>query len=279
MKEHHSIATLCAALAVSRAGYYHWKSAPPGMRECEDSHLIQTIHKAHAESHGSYGSPRITRKLRKEGRHHGRKRIARLMRQEGLSGRVRRRFVPKTTQSNHDEPIAPNRLAEAAPPTAANQMWTSDITYVQTGEGWLYVAAVLDLWSRKIVGWAVGDSLAADLVIRALDQALTRRTPPAGLLYHSDRGVQYACRDFRQVLSAARLVPSMSRKGNCYDNATMESFWSSYKTEWVYAQPEYATRADATAAAFSYIEVFYNRERLHSSLGYQSPVDFENQNN
>jgi transposase InsO family protein len=277
MKQEHSVAALCAALGVSRPGYYRWKGAEPGTRAREDAELSVAIRAVHDEHRGVYGSPRVLRVLRARGRHHSRKRIARLMRAEGLCGKCPRRFVPRTTPSRHDQPIAPNRLAEAPKPTAPNQVWVSDITYVRTAEGWLYVAAILDLYSRRIVGWASGASLAAELVLAALAMALRHRRPPAGLLYHSDRGVQYACGDFRAALADARLIASMSRKGNCYDNAAMESFWSSFKREG--ADTLFPTRRDGTAATFDYIETFYNRVRLHSALGYQSPVDFENQIN
>jgi len=277
MKDEHSLAALCAALDVSRPGYYRWKDAEPGVRARADAQLTETIRAVHGEHRGVYGSPRMLRALRLRGRHHGRKRIARLMKAAGLRGKCPRRFVPCTTQSAHAEPIAPNRLAAQPKPTAPNQVWVSDITYVRTAEGWLYVAAILDLYSRRIVGWATGASLAAELVLRALAMALRHRRPPAGLLYHSDRGVQYACGAFRAALAEASLVASMSRKGNCYDNAAMESFWSSFKRESI--DPIYPTRDDGTAAAFDYIETFYNRVRLHSALGYQSPVDFENQLN
>ena len=277
MKHQHSLAASCAAFDVSRSGYYRWKDAEPGIRARQDAQLSEVIRAVHREHRGVYGSPRVTQVLRQSGRHHSRKRVARLMLAEGLRGKCPRRFVPRTTQSSHAEPIAPNRLAEHPKPTAPNQVWVSDITYVRTAEGWLYVAAVLDLYSRRIVGWATGASLAAELVLAALAMALQHRRPPAGLLYHSDRGVQYACGDFRAALTAAQLVASMSRKGNCYDNATMESFWSSFKREC--ADALYPTRCDGTAAAFDYIQTFYNRVRLHSALGYQSPVDFENQLN
>ena len=277
MKDEHSLAALCAAFGVSRPGYYRWKDAEPGVRAREDAELTEAIQAVHGEHRGVYGSPRMMRALRVCGRCHSRKRIARLMRAAGLRGKCPRRFVPLTTQSGHAEPIAPNRLAEQPKPTAPNQVWVSDITYVRTAEGWLYVAAILDLYSRRIVGWATGASLAAELVLAALTMALRHRRPPAGLLYHSDRGVQYACGDFRAALADARLVASMSRKGNCYDNAAMESFWSTFKREC--ADGLYPTRRDGTAAAFAYIETFYNRVRLHSALGYQSPVDFENQLN
>ena len=274
MRDEHSLAALCAAFEVSRPGYYRWKDAKPGLRAREDEELTETIRAVHGEHRGVYGSPRMMRALRTRGHHHSRKRVARLMRAAGLRGKGPRLFVPCTTQSGHAEPIAPNRLAAQPKPTAPNQVWVSDITYVRTAEGWLYVAAILDLYSRRIVGWATGASLAAELVLAALTMALRHRRPPAGLLYHSDRGVQYACGDFRAALAGAQFVASMSRKGNCYDNATMESFWSSFKREC--ADEVYPSRRAGSAAAFDYIETFYNRVRLHSALGYQSPVDFEN---
>jgi transposase InsO family protein len=277
MKAEHPVAALCAALAVSRSGYYRWQQATPSVRAAEDARLSAEIHTVHRESRGTYGSPRVMRELRRRGHAHSRKRVARLMKAAELRGSQPRRFVPQTTQSGHAEPIAPNRLAEAPRPTKRDQVWVSDITYVRTAEGWLYVAAIMDLYSRRIVGWATGASLAAELVLRALAMALLHRRPPAGLLYHSDRGVQYACGDFRAALADAQLVASMSRKGNCYDNAAMESFWSTYKREC--AGLLFATRRAATAATFAYLETFYNRVRLHSALGYQSPVDFENQRN
>ena len=277
MKGEHDLAALCATLEVSRPGYYRWKAAVASPRAREDARLREAIRTVHGEHRSVYGSPRMMRALRERGLRHGRKRIARLMRAEGLRGKCPRRFVPRTTQSDHAEPIAPNRLASHPKPTAPNQVWVSDITYVRTAEGWLYVAAILDLYSRRIVGWAAGESLAAELVLAALAMALLHRNPPAGLLYHSDRGVQYACGDFRAALAGAQLVASMSRKANCYGNAAMESFWSSFKREC--ADALYPTRREGTAAAFDYIETFYNRVRLHSALGYQSPVDFENQLN
>jgi transposase InsO family protein len=200
------------------------------------------------------------------------------MKQEGLCGRQKARYRVQTTDSNHDEPIAPNRLAEAPKATAPNQIWVADITYIQTGESWLYLAAVMDLYSRKIIGWAMGEYIDTALVLKALFMALLHRQPPVGLLFHSDRGVQYASADYRSALTHAGLVASMSRKGNCYDNAAMESFWSTLKLELVYRR-EFQTRAHARSEIFDYIEVFYNRQRSHSSLGCLSPVDFELQNN
>ena len=217
--------------------------------------------------------------LRKSGARHGRNRIARIMQQEGLCGRQKGRYRVQTTDSNHDEPIAPNRLAEAPTPTAPNQIWVGDITYIDVGaEGWLYVAAILDLYSRKIVGWAMSERIDTALILKALSMALLHRQPPAHLLFHSDRGVQYASGDYRRALAQAGLIASMSRKGNCYDNAAMESFWSTLKLELVYRRL-FLSRNQARNEIFDYIETFYNRQRSHSALGYQSPFDFKLLNN
>src|SRR6202044_3942011 len=226
----------------------------------------------------TYGSPRIVEALPKQGCRHGRNRIARLMKAGSLCGRQQGRHRVQTTDSNHDQPIAPNRLAEAPKATAPNQLWVADITYIETKEGWLYLAAILDLYSRKIVGWAMSNHIDTALVLKALAMALLHRAPPANMLFHSDRGVQYASGDFRQALGQASLVPSMSRRGNCYDNATMESFWSTMKLELVY-RGAFDTHAHARAQIFDYIEVFYNRQRAHRALDYNSPVDFELKNN
>ena len=280
MKNDHSIQTLCAAFGVSASGYYDWKSrlTAPGPRARETQALIQSIKTIHTKSRETYGSPRIQIELRKTGTRHGRNRIARLMRQEGLCGRQQARYRVRTTDSNHDEPIAPNRLAEAPAPTAPNQAWVADITYIQTQEGWLFVAAILDLYSRKIVGWAMSERIDTALILKALFMALLHRQAPAHLLFHSDRGVQYASADYRRALAEAGLTASMSRKGNCYDNAAMESFWSTLKLELIYRRV-FPTRCQARQEIFDYIETFYNRQRIHSALGYQSPVDFETQNN
>jgi transposase InsO family protein len=279
MKSEHSIAQLCAALGVPRSGYHAWVTAGPSARQQADTHLRAQIGAIHAEHKGRYGVPRIQRELRQRGHRHSRKRVARLMRQEGLRGLCPRRYVPRTTQSDHDQPIAPNRLAQQPPPTRPNQIWVSDLTYVASAEGWLYVAVIMDLCSRRVVGWACGTSLAARVVLAALRMALKHRQPPAGLLHHSDRGVQYASAEHRAVLAAAGLLPSMSRAGNPYDNAAMESFMATYKRECVELAGSYATRAEAQADFFAYVETYYNRVRLHSALGYKSPVDFENQMN
>jgi putative transposase len=280
MKNHHSIQTLCATFDVSASGYYDWRSrlTAPGPRARETQALTQSIKTIHAKSRQTYGSPRIQIELRKTGARHGRNRIARLMQQEDLCGRQKARYRVCTTDSNHDEPIAPNRLAEAPAPSAPNQIWVADITYIQTQEGWLFVAAILDLYSRKIVGWAMSERIDTALILKALFMALLHRQPPADLLFHSDRGVQYASADYRRALAQAGLTASMSRKGNCYDNAAMESFWSTLKLELVYRRV-FPTRGQAQQEIFDYIESFYNRQRTHSALSYQSPVDFETQNN
>ena len=236
MKADHSLQQLCQTLEVSVSGYYQRsrRAASPGPRAVENQGLAREIEVIHARSRRTYGSPRMVAALRGRGRRHGRNRVARLMREQGLCGRQRGRYRVRTTDSNHDHPIAPNRLAEAPRATAPNQLWVADITYIETREGWLYLAGVLDLYSRRIVGWAMGETIGSALVLKALGMALLHRAPPAGLLFHSDRGVQYAAGDFRRALAQAGLVPSMSRRGNCYDNATMESFWSTLKLELVY---------------------------------------------
>jgi transposase InsO family protein len=280
MKNDYSILSLCQNLEVSPSGYYDWQKrlACPGPRAVENQALAKEIGQIHAQSRQTYGSPRVVEELRKKGRRHGRNRIARLMKEKGLCGRQKGRYRVQTTDSNHDEPIAPNRLAEAPKATAPNQLWVADITYIETQEGWLYLAAILDLYSRKIVGWAMSERIDTTLVLKALGMALLHRNPPAHLIFHSDRGVQYASGDYRQALGQAGLVASMSRKGNCYDNATMESFWSTLKLELVYRRT-FDTRSQARRQIFDYIETFYNRQRAHSALGYHSPVDFELQNN
>jgi transposase InsO family protein len=280
MSADHSIARLCAAFGVSRAAFNAWRATAPSAREQQDAQLLEDIRAVHKKHKGRYGAVRIEKELRKNGHRHGRKRVARLMRQEGIKGLCQRRFVPKTTDSRHDHPIAPNRLKESPAPQRANQVWVSDLTYVATQEGWLYVAIILDLWSRRVVGWSAGPSLQACLAVAALQMALKQRRPPAGMLHHSDRGVQYASGEYRDRLASAGLQASMSRPGNPYDNGAMESFNATYKRECVGLAQEsggYATRAQAQADLFEYIELYYNRGRLHSALGYKSPVDFETQ--
>jgi transposase InsO family protein len=275
MQREYSIAELCGTLNVTRSGYHAWAGREPGVRAQANAALLPLITQAHRESRQTYGSPRILNWLHQRGQRCGRTRIARLMRAAGLSSRPHRRFRPVSlTDSDHDLPVAPNRLRELAAPQQRDAVWVADITYVETAEGWLYVAGVLDRCTRRCIGWAMGESLATTLPLAALEMALKQRRPPAGLVHHSDRGVQYASAAYRQVLARAGVIPSMSRPGNCYDNAAMESFWSSLKRELVH-RCEFTTRAQARAAVFEWIEVFYNRERLHSALGYHSPVDFE----
>ena len=280
MRNQYSILALCHQLEVSSSGYYDWRlrQNAPGPRALENQKLATKINQIHKQSRKTYGSPRIVMELRKGGVRHGRNRVARLMKQDGLCGRQKARYRVQTTDSNHDQPIAPNRLAEAPRASAPNQIWVADITYIKTGESWLYVAAVMDLYSRKIVGWAMGADIDTALILKALFMALLHRKRPANLLFHSDRGVQYASADYRKALAQAGLVASMSRKGNCYDNAAMESFWSTLKLELVYRHL-FLTRAQAKNAIFDYIEVFYNRQRSHSALNFLSPVDFELQTN
>jgi len=271
----HPIAGLCLLLAVSRSGYYDWRRRTPSRRQQEDARLTQELQRVFAQSRGTYGRPRLTQAVRARGEKLGERRVGRLMRAAGLCARTRRRFRPRTTDSQHDGPIAPNRLRErASAPQARNQVWVNDLTYIATGEGWLFLAVVLDFYSRRVVGWAFGETLAATLPLAALQMALRHRRPARGLLHHSDRGSQYASADYRALLGAHGLEASMSRVGNPYDNAAMESFFSTLKIECLHRW-ELATRAQARAVVFDYIEAFYNRQRLHSALGYQSPVDYE----
>jgi len=280
MKAAYPLRRLCQAFEVSRSGYYDWvdRALQPGPRTRQNIQLLEQIRSIHQNSRQTYGSPRIQQALARAGHAHGRNRIARLMRQHQLCGRVRRRFRVVTTDSNHSHPIAPNHLASRPTPSAPNQVWVADITYIPTAEGWLYLAGIMDLCSRRIVGWAMDHSIDTQLVLSAWNMALTQRQPASTLLFHSDRGCQYASADFRRALAQTNTLASMSRKACCYDNAAMESFWSTLKLELVY-RCQFRTRTQARLAIFDFIEAFYNRSRLHSSLNYRSPVDFENQNN
>lgn len=274
MSGRYKLKWLCQALLVSRSGYYDWlrRRELPGPRQRENLTLRQQIREEFARQRQTYGSPRLARAL---GRRTSRNRIARLMRLERLWARQRSKFRVPATDSRHRDPIAPNRLPEVTV-TQRNQVWVTDATGVLTGQGWLYVVALLDVHSRRIVGWAMHESLDAQLAVKALQMAIAQRHPQPALIVHSDRGSQFASAAFRETLTAHKLVASMSRKGNCYDNAFIESFWSSLKYETIY-QRRFATRAAARTAVFDYIEVFYNRTRLHSSLGYVSPLAFESQ--
>jgi putative transposase len=270
----YKVAWLCEALLVSRSGYYHWveRRRQPSPRQLENFHLRERIRAEFARSRQTYGSPRLARALGCPGR---RNRIARLMRAERIFARQRSKYRPKTTDSHHGGPIAPNRLPNLTV-QRPDQAWATDATCILTGQGWLYLVAVLDLYTRRVIGWAMHQILDARLVIAALRMALLQRRPKATLVIHSDRGMQFASAAYRQVLAEHGLVASMSRRGNCYDNAFIESFWSSLKYEVVYHR-RFATFAEARGAIFNYIETFYNRTRLHSSLAYKSPIAFESQ--
>jgi putative transposase len=278
LQAHYAIGDLCAAFEVSRSGYHRWRTAEPSARACKDAQLATALREIHQESRATYGRPRLTIALHRRGLRCSPKRVARLMRIHGLCGVRRGRFRPQTTDSRHGNGIAPNQLREQAPPVAADQVWVADITYIPTAEGWLYVAGVLDRYSRRLLGLAMAARLDTTLPAAALRQALTRRGRPQGVLHHSDRGLQYTSRHYRQILQQHHCTASMSRRANCYDNAHMESFWGTLKAE-LLAGRTFATRAEARLAIFEYVEVFYNRQRLHSALGYHSPVDFENQTN
>jgi transposase InsO family protein len=264
---------MCRLLGVSRSGYYAWRKRQPSKRSKMDASLAARIVELHVESHRRYGSPRVHEALKAEGCGVSRKRVVRLMRERGLVARPKPRFCT-TTNSDHDDPIAPNVLARHFETPRPNTAWASDITYLATAEGWLYLAIILDLYSRRVVGWAMGNSLERGLCLTALRMALETRRPAPGLVHHSDRGTQYASADYQQLLEDHGLVCSMSRRGNCWDNAVAESFFSTLKTELV-GERVFKTRGEATQAVFEYVEAFYNQKRLHSSIGYRSPADFE----
>lgn len=267
---------LCEAFDVSRSGYYDWLERAPSARQQANARLVQEIQRLRQGEEACYGSPRMTEELQARGHACSENRVARLMRAHGLRAQAAPRFVPRTTDSEHDEPIAPNRLAERAAPDGPNQVWLQDITYISTAQGWLYLALVLDLWSRKIVGWAMADHLRSELVLSALRMAQTQRQPGPGLLVHSDRGVQYASAETRAFLEQHGWIASMSRTGNPYDNAWMESAIGKIKNE-VLGKQVPADHAAARQRLFVGIECWYNQRRRHSALGYQSPVAFEAQ--
>ena len=266
---------LCAALKVSRSGYYAWTRRPPSNRAVGDAKLIPVIRACYAKSRATYGSPRILRDLRALDYRIARKRVARLMRQEGLSARPPRRYRA-TTDSKHTLPVAPNVVARRFHADGPNRVWVTDMTYVWTWEGWLFLAAIVDVFSRRIVGWAIADHLRTELPLEALGMALGIRQPPQGLVHHSDRGCQYASDLYRSELAARGIVCSMSRVGDCWDNAVAESFFATLKTELVYRRPG-PTKHEARTAIHDYIGAFYNPHRRHSSLGYVSPMDYERQ--
>lgn len=273
-----SVWLMCQALQVSRSGFYDWLRRDPSEQRAEEQRLRLEIRSIHRRSRRTYGSPRVHRALRKQGIACSRKRVERLMREDGIRARKRRRFR-RTTDSTHSRPVAPNllnRCFSVEEVDGVDRVWVSDITYLPTREGWLYLAVVLDLASRRVVGWAMRDTLEAELATDALTMALWSRKPVHGLLHHSDRGVQYACEAYQEMLHRHGIRCSMSRKGDCFDNAVAESFFASLEWELI-QDSDWHTHAEARRAVFDYIEVWYNRERLHSSLDYRSPVDYEEQ--
>ncbi len=265
------VGLLCDAIGVSRPGYYAWASRKPSAHSQRDAELAAKVAQVHTASRRIYGSPRVHDELREQGERASRKRVARLMREQGLAGKRRRRFR-RTTDSAHRHPVAPNLLERDFTTTAPNRAWVGDITYIWTREGWLYLAVLLDLFSRKVVGWAMSESLTTDLALAALRMAIASRRPPHGLVHHTDRGVQYASAEYRRELAAHGLRASMSRKGNCWDNAVAESFFSTLKVE---LDLDFDTRQQARTAVFEYLEVFYNRQRRHSAIRYATPCSFE----
>lgn len=272
--EEFPVDVMCQVLQVSRSGYYAWRRRPASAQQQRREALVDQIEQAFAESRQRYGSPRVHAELRARGVACSENTVAKLMRQRGIRSKMRRRFVVRTTDSRHPHPIAANRLNQQFERPLPNQAWAADITYIPTAEGWLYLAAVIDLCSRKVVGWAADDHLRAELPCRALQMALEHRRPNGPLLHHSDRGVQYACEEYQALLARHGLECSMSRTGNCYDNAVAESFFGTLKTELIH-HDTYATRDQAKLALFEYLEVFYNRKRRHSALGYRSPAEYE----
>ena len=271
--QEYPIRQLCAALDVSRSGYYAWRAGQQSARELANREMAQQIKQLFEAKRQRYGSPRITEQLRRQGQVCNHKRVERLMRQEGLKARSGRKRKVRTTNRDHDQPVAPNLLLDRPAPAKVDEVWVADITYVPTAEGWLFVAAVMDLYSRQILGWSVWESLAARGALQALARAMVKRGYPRGVIHHSDRGIQYACAEYRRELQRHGLVASMSRKGNCYDNAAMEAFWSTLKREALEESDSWSSNR-VRRELFEFIESDYNRSRLHSSLGYQSPVDF-----
>lgn len=270
LSQAHAVRDLCQLLGVTRSGYYAWRNGQETSRDIQNRELTAEIKTVFAAKAGRYGSPRITAELRRQGHRCNHKRVERLMRAAQLRGRTGRRRRVRTTDSNHDEPIAPNLLRGRPAPVKPDEVWVADITYVPTAEGWLFVAAVMDLYSRQILGWSVWENLAAGGALQALARALVKRGYPSGVIHHSDRGVQYACTEYRRQLQSHGLVASMSRKGNCYDNAAMESFFGTLEAESLCCEA-CANARELADALFVYIESFYNTRRIHTSLG-KSPL-------
>jgi len=273
-RDTYSVRLMCAVLEVSPAGYYAWRDRPVSARAASNTMLLAAIRQVHHDSSGRYGSPRVHAVLRKQGRGVSRGRIERMMSRYGIRAIMAPPRRARTTDSRHDLPIAPNLVARDFTAEAPNRVWLADITYIPTADGWLYLSAVMDLFSRKIVGWAMRDHMQVELASAALTMAIQQQRPQAGLIHHSDRGVQYASHAYRGALTSAGITASMSRKANCYDNAPMESFFHTLKTELVHHR-NYMTRAEAQRDIFAFIEGFYNRTRLHSAIGYIAPIEME----
>ncbi len=273
-KKEFPVLMMCHILDVSRSGYYRWRDRPLCARAQRRAELVEKIKEVQKHSRGTYGSPRVTAELNEAEVAVCENTVARYMRESGIGVKPRRRFVPQTTDSDHDCPIAPNLLNQDFSAAAPDQKWACDLTYIWTDEGWLYLSVVIDLFSRRIIGWSMSDHLRGEGVAQALSMALARRRPGEGLLHHSDRGVQYACELYRAVLEKHGITRSMSRSGNCYDNAVVESFFGTLKSELVHRE-RYRTREQATSSVFEWIECWYNRRRRHSSLDYLSPEAFE----
>jgi transposase InsO family protein len=272
----HRIDALCRALGVSRGGYWSWRRRRPSARTLDDSLLLADVKRIYGDGRGNYGSPRIHDALSKEGTKCGKKRVERLMRENGLKAKHKRKYKPASTDSTHKLPVAENLLDRQFEQSKPNQAWATDTTYVWTGEGWLYLAVMLDLFSRRVVGWAMGASNDTGLVLRALHMAAQRRRPPRGLIHHSDRGSTYASGDYQAALRDHGMICSMSRKGNCWDNAVMESWFHTLKVEMV-QDIKFTTRRQATAAIFEYMEAFYNRKRICMTIGGFAPAEYEEQ--
>jgi transposase InsO family protein len=264
---------MCKMLDVSASGYYAWRGRPESMRTAANRQLIEEIRRVYGDSGGRYGSPRVHAALRAVGRRIGRNRVARLMHHHGICARRKRRFC-RTTDSSHDFPLAPNLLDRQFAASAPDRVWLADITYIPTAEGWLYLAVVLDMFSRRVVGWAMDERITRELTLNALRMAIATRRPQPGLLHHSDRGSQYAAHAYRHLLASHGMRCSMSRKANCWDNAPMESFFGSMKTE-LDGASSYQTRQAARSGLFQFIEGFYNCRRLHSAIGYMTPMQRE----
>jgi putative transposase len=264
---------MCEVFEVSKSGYYAWRSRDNSEKEIRELKLLRAIEDVHYSSRKNYGSPRIFNQLKGLGHRVSKTKVERTMSKHGIRAKTKRKFRV-TTDSNHKLPVAPNLLKRNFSPEKPNQIWASDLTYIWTREGWLFLAVVVDLFSRQVVGWSLDKTMTKELVCSALRQAYFRRQPGTGLLFHSDRGSQYCSKAFREQLRQYRMLQSQSRKANCWDNACVESFFHTLKTEMIYHE-DFQTRDEARCAIFEWVEAFYNRQRIHSTLGYKSPVDFE----